>query len=77
MRTTLDIEDDILLITKDLAQRGKTTAGKVISDLVRRALTQPVGASATTAVHGFRPFPPRGGVVTNELVDRLRDEDGI
>lgn len=82
MRTTLDIEDDVLLATKELAQRGHTTAGKVISDLVRRALTQPVtadngSADRTVAVHGFRPFPSRGGLVTNELVDRLRDEHGV
>jgi len=24
---------------------------------------------------GFRPFPKRGGVVTNEAIDALRDED--
>ena len=28
------------------------------------------------AVFGFRPFPKRGGVVTNELIDRLREEAG-
>ena len=25
---------------------------------------------------GFRPFPKRGGVVTNEQIDRLREEAG-
>ena len=25
---------------------------------------------------GFRPFPKRGGVVTNTLIDRLREETG-
>ena len=25
---------------------------------------------------GFRPFPKRGGVVTDELIDRLREEVG-
>ena len=28
-------------------------------------------------VHGFRPFPSRGKVVTNEQVDQLRDEEGV
>ena len=28
------------------------------------------------AEFGFRPFPARGGVVTNELIDRLREETG-
>jgi hypothetical protein len=24
---------------------------------------------------GFQPFPSRGGVVTNELIDNLREDD--
>mgnify|MGYP000856756090 CR=1 FL=1 len=82
MRTTLDIEDDVLLAAKELARRGGTTAGRVISDLLRQALTQ-ARPSATgspgepAAIHGFRPFPSRGKVVTNEQVDRLRDIEGI
>lgn len=47
----------------------------------RAALTQAaatVASSATTpvAVYGFLPFPSRGGVVSNEQVDTLRDEEG-
>ena len=84
MRTTLDIEDDVLRAAKELARSGHTTAGRIISDLVRRALTQhlpavSVGATKVAepaAVHGFRPFPSRGVVVTNEQVDQLRDETG-
>ena len=81
MRTTLEIEDDVLVAAKELARRGGTTAGRVISDLVRQALTQPVAATAKSvrepaAVYGFRPFRSRGGVVSNEQVDRLRDEEG-
>ena len=82
MRTTLEIEDDVLLAAKELARREHTTAGKVISDLARRSLTQANAMTAdqtkeAAATHGFRPFPPRGGVITNDLVDRLRDENGI
>lgn len=81
MRTTLEIEDDVLVAAKELARRGGTSAGRVISDLARQALTQPAAKTANSArepaaVHGFRPFPPRGGVVSNEQVDRLRDEEG-
>ena len=35
MRTTLEIEDDVLVAAKELARSGGTTAGRVISDLVR------------------------------------------
>ena len=81
MRTTLEIEDDVLLAAKELARRGGTTAGQVISDLVRQALTQPAATKSgnvrePAAVYGFRPFPSRGSVVTNEQLDTLRDEEG-
>lgn len=81
MRTTLDIEDDVLVAAKELARRGGTTAGQVISDLVRQALTQSARTTANSArepaaTYGFRPFPSRGGVVSNEQVDKLRDEEG-
>ena len=76
MRTTLDIDADVLRAAKELARREKKTAGAVISELTRRALTAPPrGARAPKAVHGFRPFPRRGGIVTNEQIDRLREED--
>lgn len=81
MRTTLDIEDDVLAVAKELARRSHTSAGRVISDLARRALTQSAPTSGTAqepeAIYGFRPFPSRGGVVSNEKVDQLRDEEGI
>ena len=81
MRTTLEIEDDVLIAAKELARRGGTTAGRVISELVRQAFTQPAATSANSArepaaVYGFRPFPSRGSVVSNEQVDKLRDEEG-
>jgi hypothetical protein len=77
MRTTLDIDDDVLRAARELARREKKTAGRVISDLARLALSaSPAGvAKEAKILHGFRPFPKRGGIVTNELVDRLR-EDG-
>jgi hypothetical protein len=54
----------------------------VISQLLRQALTQaPPSTTSNTGepadVCGFRPFPSRGKVVTNEQVDRLRDEEGV
>jgi len=76
MRTTLDIDEDVLRAAKELARREKKTAGAVISELTRRALTAPPpGARQPKSVHGFRPFPKRGGIVTNEQIDKLREED--
>jgi hypothetical protein len=78
MRTTLDIADDVLHAAKERARRENKTAGEVISELARSALTaSPVAARVEEkrARYGFRPFPKRGGVVTNELIDRLREDD--
>jgi hypothetical protein len=78
MRTTLDIADDVLQAAKERARRENRTAGEVISDLARMALTTPAPmpkVAEARAHYGFRPFPKRGGVVTNELIDRLREDD--
>ncbi|MEK7436590.1 MAG: hypothetical protein AAB150_06890 [Pseudomonadota bacterium] len=77
MRTTLDIEEDVLFAAKDLARREKKTAGQVLSELARKGLA---GAEALTtrepkAIYGFRPFPKEGRIVSNELINKLR-EDG-
>lgn len=88
MRTTLDIDEDVLMAAKELARRQHKTAGQVISQLARRAMTRTSDpgvresgdvqtADSTRALYGFRPFPSRGKVVTNQTVDRLRDEEGI
>jgi hypothetical protein len=78
MRTTLDIADDVLQAARERAQREKKTVGEMISDLARRALMTPqesLFVKEPKAVYGFRPFAPRGGIVTNELIDKLREDD--
>jgi len=74
MRTTLDIDDDVLAAAKELAWRQKTKAGKVISDLARKALTQPQGTCAIYR-NGVWVLPKRGGVVTLDVVDRLAEDE--
>jgi len=77
MRTTLDLDDDVLRAAKELARREKKTLGAVVSELTRRALTAPPAPArrSRATIRGFRPFPRRGGIVTNERVDKLREED--
>lgn len=87
MRTTLDIEDDVLFAAKEIARREKKSLGQVISELARRAFrTAPAGSdqgppppstSERLAAYGIQPLPARGGLVTNELIERLRDEEGV
>ncbi len=46
-----------------------------------RTLVQAIAARLAgadpAAIHGIRPLPNRGGIVTNEMIDRIRDEEGI
>ncbi len=75
MRTTLEIDDDVLEAAKSLARQSDRTTGAVLSDLARRALTSAPAPSARAGVGGFVPFESRGGLVTNEQLDRLREQD--
>lgn len=79
MRTTLDIENDVLAAAKQLARQQNVAVGKVISKLVRDALTGRGQDAVTTepAVAGFRPFPSRGKIVTDDDVEALRDQESI
>lgn len=83
MRTTMDLDPDALLAAKELARQENVSLGKVVSRLLRQALTgqvMPVDAAipaGTTSVTGFVPFAPRGVVVSNELIDKLRDSEGV
>ena len=78
MRTTLSIDDDVLLAVRDRARRERRTVGEVLSDLARQALTgvHRPAAEAGTARHGFSPLPHRGPAVSNALIDRLREDEG-
>jgi hypothetical protein len=79
MRTTLDIDDDVLQAAKELAQREHKTAGRVLPELARRGMAKDTSSARPAAKEvflGFRPFTHRGTIVTNEMIDRLREEDG-
>ena len=86
MRTTIDIDPDVLAAAKALAQSGHSTAGRVISDVMRRAiamgLAYPDAPVATHKVsepkpmYGFSPLTSGGNIVTNDMVRALRDELG-
>ena len=78
MRTTLNLADDVLLAVKERARREGRSAGDVLSDLARGALTQsPVAGEVAEegAFYGFEPLPHRGPAISNELIDRLREDE--
>lgn len=92
MRTTLDIDEDVLAAAKELARAEGKTMGEVISDLARKGLTAPSGVGFaegqapfgddTAAFPAFPTLPNRTGrVVTTEEIKRLQFEteleDGI
>ncbi len=73
MRTTLSIDDDVLLAARAIAHQQHRSIGEVVSDLARRALHRPEPA----ATRGAIPLlPGRTGqpVVTLETINALRDE---
>jgi hypothetical protein len=74
MRTTLNVDEDVLLAVKERARRERRTAGEVLSDLARQALAGGA-APARDGIHGFRPLPHRGPPVSNALIDRLREDE--
>jgi hypothetical protein len=91
MRTTLDIDDDVIAAAKSLAKAANTTAGRIISDTMRRAiqnglaeqrpltveLTGKLKAAEPQAVYGFTALTPSGQhIVTPDMVRALRDEQG-
>ena len=83
VRTTLDIDDDLMAAAKELARRERSSAGKVVSRLLRQSLTSAGGSAPkavrrTRSVAGFNPFPALPGVVvTDEDVNALREAEGI
>ena len=74
MRTTLAIDDDVLLAAKHIAQVQGRPGGQVISDLIREALA-PATPAEPTYLNGILQLPVRpGAIVTPELIKQLDDE---
>lgn len=79
MRTTLDIDEDVLFAAKDIARRDHKTLGQIISEWGRLALQSstrqpskpaPKGANPNSdpvteafSAMGFQPFEAKPGVV--------------
>ena len=79
MRTTLEIDDDILQAAKELAQQEGRTAGSVISELARHGLSTPSTKPKAhqRARNGVPLLPSRGEIVTLEKVRQLMDREGV
>jgi hypothetical protein len=74
MRTTLDVDEDVLQAAKEIAANRRTTAGKVLSDLARKALASGKAPKVRNGVPLMPRRPPGSARPTMELVNRLRDD---
>lgn len=73
MRTTLDLDENLLAIARVRAKERGISLGAAVSEMMRQGLRVPVQAGRS----GFPVFepPPGAPVVTDELVARYRDDD--
>ena len=76
MRTTLNVDDDILEVAKDIANIHRISVGRALSDLARRGLRTPIGMRKDP-VSGFWVFdvPDDAPVITTEAVQRVIDQE--
>jgi hypothetical protein len=74
MRTTLDIDADVLGAAKQLAKERRTSAGKVLSELAREALGP---KKKPKYRNGFQLLERRPGMpaMTMDLVNRMLNEE--
>lgn len=78
MRTTLDVDDDVLIAVKERARRERRSAGEVLSALAREALTGTFRGeelAETPSFYGFERFPHRGPAISNTTIDQLREDE--
>lgn len=72
-RTTLQLEDDAMLVAKAHAQRHRLTLGEAVSDLVRKAADRPLVTEGRSGLRVLR-LDRRSPKVTTARVAGLSDE---
>lgn len=82
MRTTIDLDEDVLAAAKELARNQRISMSKIVSGLLREALSSRHSRMAAhggppAKAGGFRPFPAHGRVVTDALIEYIRDIEGV
>jgi hypothetical protein len=77
MRPTVNIADGVFQAAELAGKALEIGRRTDVSETARRTLParEPSSTEETTAVYGFEPFPVRGGIITNELIDMLCDDD--
>ncbi len=75
VRTTLDIDDDVLQAAKEIAASRSTTAGRILSDLARNSLEPKRSARMRNGVPVLPRRPKGSRRPTMTLVNKFRDEE--
>lgn len=73
MRTTLNLDDDVVAAARDLAALEHRSLGSAVSELIRRGLT-PARVDAAGDLPVIR-VPAGTPAITPEMVRRALDED--
>ena len=71
MRTTLELDDELVVAAKRLARQRGVTVGQIISDLARRSLTAEIPHKVR---NGVMVFLPKDDSVKSDL--RIVNERG-
>lgn len=73
MRTTMNLDDDVLRAVKSIADARHVSLGRAVSDLIRKALASPPRIADR---NGFPVFDvgPDAAPITLEDVQRDQDE---
>jgi hypothetical protein len=75
MRTTVDLDEDVLNVVKHLARERQQSLGRVLSDLVRQALQPAAPAPVRHSVIPVLPRKPGARPVTAQAVKDLQEAD--
>jgi hypothetical protein len=75
MRTTVDLDEDILRVVKDLARESEKSLGRVLSDLARRGLEPAKTAPRTRNRIPVFDRLPGAKPVTSEMVKELLESE--
>jgi hypothetical protein len=75
VRTTLDIDEDVLQAAKELARSRGATTGQVLSELAREGLRPKRRTSRSRNGVPLLPARPGEAGATMRDVNRLRDRD--
>jgi hypothetical protein len=75
MRTTLDIDDDVLQAAKEIGAMRRKTVGQVISEYARKAMIPPDPCEERNGVPILRRHGGSRRIITSAEVKRLQEDD--